>query len=160
MKSTAVVASLSLCALLLPACSVTKLLDPYLVDVRQGNYVTQEMMAQLKPGMTKDQVRFILGTPLIADVFHADRWDYLYRFKPGRGEIQQRHVSVFFSEGKLLRVGGDVVAGATAGAEPPEAPPQNVPRVIDIGADGKSQAELKLERELAPRPPAADKPFN
>lgn len=160
MNSATVVASLSLCALLLPSCSVTKLLDPYLVDVRQGNYVTQEMMAQLKPGMTKDQVRFILGTPLIADVFHADRWDYLYRFKPGRGEIQQRHVSVFFSEGMLVRVGGDVVAGATAGAELSDAPPQNVPRVIEIGADGKARTELKLDRELAPRPSAVDKPAN
>ena len=85
MKSPAVVASLAFYTLVLPACSVTKYLDPYLVDVRQGNYVTQDMVAQLKPGMTKDQVRFALGTPLVTDVFHGDRWDYVYRFKPGRG---------------------------------------------------------------------------
>lgn len=163
MKPTVVFASLALCALL-PACSVTKLLDPYLVDVRQGNYVTQEMVAQLKPGLTKDQVRFILGTPLIADVFHADRWDYLYRFKPGRGEIQQRHVSVFFDQGKLVRVGGDVVAGAATGTESSDIQPSNVPKVIDIGAGGTAPTELKLDQQLATQPAkgeqSADLPAN
>jgi outer membrane protein assembly factor BamE len=136
----------------LPACSVTKYLDPYLVDVRQGNYVTQDMVAQLKPGMTKDQVRFALGTPLVTDVFHGDRWDYVYRFKPGRGDLQQRHLSVFFEQGKLARVGGDVVASGGAGAEIAGARPQATPNVIEIGADGKAP--------LAPKPEPADKPAN
>jgi outer membrane protein assembly factor BamE len=67
---------------------VTSVVTPYRIDIRQGNYITQEMVAQLKPGMSRDQVRFILGTPLVADIFHADRWDYIYSFKPGRGELQ------------------------------------------------------------------------
>lgn len=158
MNSSAVLASLVFCSLVLPACSVTKYLDPYLVDVRQGNYVTQEMVAQLKPGMTKDQVRFALGTPLVADIFHGERWDYVYRFKPGRGEVQQRHLSVFFDQGKLARVGGDVEAGgATAGAETDEAP-QAAPRVIEIGADGKPPVGPKPEPE--PKLTPADKPGN
>jgi len=77
--------------LLLPflaACSntpqITNYLSPYRIDVRQGNFVTQEMVAQLKPGLTRDQVRFILGSPLVADMFHVDRWDYVYRFRPAR----------------------------------------------------------------------------
>lgn len=110
--------------LLLPlaACSNVKMPDvassitPYRIDIRQGNYVTQEMVAQLKPGMSRDQVRFILGTPLVADIFHADRWDYIYSFKPGRGEVQLRRFAVFFADNKLARVAGDVV-----GAEPGEA---------------------------------------
>ena len=92
-------------------------LHPYRVDVRQGNWVTQEMVAQLKTGQTKDQVRFILGTPLLTDIFHADRWDYVYRLQPGRGEVEQRRVTVFFSEGKLARITGDVVAAAAGAAK-------------------------------------------
>lgn len=106
----------------LAACSNVKMPDvasaitPYRIDIRQGNYITQEMVAQLKPGMSRDQVRFLLGTPLVADIFHADRWDYVYSFRPGRGETQMRRFSVFFEDGKLVRVAGDVV-----GAEPGEA---------------------------------------
>ena len=59
-------------------------LTPYRIDIQQGNFVSQEMVAQLKPGMSKDQVRFVLGTPLLADIFHGDRWDYVYwRQAPG-----------------------------------------------------------------------------
>lgn len=152
MKSPPVVASLAICSLLLSACSVTKYLDPYMVDVRQGNYVTQEMVAQLKPGMTRDQVRFTLGTPLVTDVFHADRWDYLYRYKPGRGDLQQRHLSVYFDQDKLARVGGDVVAGGAGGSSPTDSQPQVSPKVIEIGADGKVLP--------VPKPAPADKPAN
>lgn len=126
---------------LLSACSFSRFLDPYLVDVRQGNYVTQDMVAQLRPGMSRDQVRFALGTPLLTDMFHGERWDYVYRFKPGKGELQQRHLSVFFEDGKLARVGGDVVA--SSGSAQPDEPAQPASRVIEIEnpkapkADGK-----------------------
>ena len=123
--------------LLLPflaACSntpqITHYLSPYRIDVRQGNFVTQEMVAQLKPGQTRDQVRFILGSPLVADMFHADRWDYVYRFRPGHGEVQQRVMTVFFQDNKLTRVAGDVVAEDGAKADAPGPTPQ----VIEISA--------------------------
>jgi outer membrane protein assembly factor BamE len=116
---------------LLGACSSTpelvSKLNPFKIDIRQGNYVSQEMVVQLKPGQTKDQVRFILGTPLVMDVFHADRWDYVYRFQPGRGEVQQRRLVVFFQDNQLVRVSGDVVAG---GAE--EMPETQTMRTLDI----------------------------
>lgn len=119
---------------LLAACAsapdVTSYLSPYRIDVRQGNYVSQEMVAQLKPGLTRDQVRFILGSPLIADMFHGDRWYYAYRFQPGRGEVQQRHLIVFFQEGKLARVDGDVVGFAAASP----AEPKPAQRLIEITA--------------------------
>jgi len=89
---------------------VTSYIRPYRIDVRQGNWVDQEMVSQLKPGQTRDQVRFILGSPLVSDMFHADRWDYIYRFQPGRGEAEQRRLTVYFQDDKLVRVGGDVVA--------------------------------------------------
>lgn len=119
---------------LLAACAsapdLTSYLSPYRIDVRQGNYVSQEMVAQLKPGLTRDQVRFILGSPLIADMFHADRWDYVYRFEHGRGELQERRLIVFFENNKLARVAGDVVGLAADGP----AEPRPVQRMIEITA--------------------------
>ncbi|HCL77559.1 MAG TPA: outer membrane protein assembly factor BamE, partial [Pseudomonas sp.] len=61
----------------------------YKVDIQQGNVVTQDMIDQLRPGMTRSQVRFIMGSPLITDTFHASRWDYLYSIQPGGGQRQQ-----------------------------------------------------------------------
>lgn len=125
-------------SLLLAACSstpdITSRLSPYRIDVRQGNYVTQDMVAKLKPGMSRDQVRFALGTPLVADMFHADRWDYVYRFQPGRGETQLRRLIVYFEEGKLARVGGDVVAENEATATAAPAPSA---RIIEVPAETK-----------------------
>lgn len=124
---------------LIAACSstpdVTSMLSPYRIDVRQGNYVSQEMVAQLRPGMTRDQVRFALGTPLVADMFHANRWDYVYRFQPGSGEVQLRRLVVFFEDNKLARVGGDVVAETEATAA--ETATAAAPRVIEVPAEPK-----------------------
>jgi outer membrane protein assembly factor BamE len=78
-------------------------LKPYRIDVQQGNFISQEMVAQLKPGQTRDQVRFILGTPLVADPFHASRWDYTFRLQKNRGETTTSHVAVFFTGDKLER---------------------------------------------------------
>lgn len=116
-----ILATMLIASLSLAGCggwaTVASYVNPYRVDVRQGNYVTQDMVAQLKPGMTRDQVRFVLGTPLVNDAFHADRWDYVYRLQPGRGELQQRRLSVFFADGKLTRAAGDVVAAESSPAE-------------------------------------------
>ncbi len=128
---------------------ITSFLTPYRIDVRQGNFVTQEMMAQLKAGQTKDQVRFILGTPLLVDMFHGERWDYIYRFQPGHGEAQQRRITVYFSEGKLVRVSGDVVANELT-AVPPKAgspAPVNGNGHDPAGADS-GPAAMKLDPAL------------
>lgn len=118
----------------------------YHLDIRQGNWVTQEMVSQLKPGMTREQVRYVLGTPLLTDPFHADRWDYLYRYDSGKDEgVQQRQLSVFFENNLLARVGGDAVP---ADPNAPKAEPAK-PNVIEIApaadaakptADKKSDA--------------------
>ncbi len=124
---------------LLAACSdfsdvkvVTDYLTPYHIDVRQGNYVTQEMAAQLKAGQTKDQVKFILGSPLITDNFHADRWDYVYRFQAGTGEVYSRRLVVYFADGKLNRLGGDVAGGDPDKSDADAA--ASAPRTIRIDA--------------------------
>jgi outer membrane protein assembly factor BamE len=98
---------------LLAACTAPNWLQPYKVEVQQGNFVTQEMIAKLKPGMTKSQVRFALGTPLLADPFHKDRWDYVFSLSAGGDLIQKRMVTVVFVDDKLQRVEGDVVAATS-----------------------------------------------
>jgi len=80
--------------------------SPYRPDIQQGNFISQEMLQQLKPGMTRDQVRFILGTPLLQDIFHADRWDYPFRLARGNGETIDSTVVVYFKEGKVDRFEG------------------------------------------------------
>jgi outer membrane protein assembly factor BamE len=104
---------------LLAGCSfdsVVGVVDPYRIDVRQGNHVDQDMVSQLKRGMTREQVRFVLGSPLVVDMFRRDRWDYVYRFKPGSGEAEQRVISVFFVDDRLDHVEGDVQGGSGASA--------------------------------------------
>jgi outer membrane protein assembly factor BamE len=83
---------------------------PYRMEIQQGNYVSQEMVAQLKPGMSKEQVRFILGTPLVTDLFHPDRWDYVYWRETSDGRREQRRLVLHFAEGQLARLDGDIVA--------------------------------------------------
>jgi outer membrane protein assembly factor BamE len=78
----------------------------YRPDVQQGNFISQEMVAQLKTGMTKDQVRFLLGTPLLIDSFHANRWDYPFRLKNGEGQLTASRVVVFFENDKVAKFEG------------------------------------------------------
>ncbi|UVJ44719.1 outer membrane protein assembly factor BamE [Pseudomonas sp. LS1212] len=86
----------------------------YKIDIQQGNVVTQDMIDQLRPGMTRKQVRFIMGNPLIADTFHTNRWDYLYSLQPGGGPRQQERMSVFFNDSdQLSGLSGDFMPGVS-----------------------------------------------
>lgn len=90
----------------LTACSTNILPRVYKIDVQQGNVITQEMVNKLEPGMTHNQVRFIMGSPMVIDTFHQERWDYLYRLQPGYGEVESEHVSLFFEGDSLDRITG------------------------------------------------------
>lgn len=79
----------------------------YKIAIPQGNIITQEMIDQLRPGMTRRQVIFVMGTPLVRDPFHQDRWDYVYNFQPGGGIRGQERVSVFFVQDALTNFTGD-----------------------------------------------------
>ena len=85
------------------------------IDVEQGNYVTQDLVAKLQPGMTKAQAKMILGTPLLSDIFHADRWDYYFDNAPGGKSVAHKHLTLYFKDEKLVRWEGD--------ANPPPPPP-------------------------------------
>lgn len=79
---------------------------PFRINIQQGNFISQEMVSQLKVGMTREQVRFILGTPLVTDVFHKDRWDYPFRLQKGNGEITSSKVTVFFKDERVEQING------------------------------------------------------
>ncbi len=87
------------------------------IDVPQGNVVEQDQVNQLRPGMNKEQVRFVMGTPMLDDSFHANRWDYIFRFKPGYGDIVFKQATVYFNDdGRLVNIQGTFRPGDEAEA--------------------------------------------
>jgi outer membrane protein assembly factor BamE len=139
-------------AALLSACGTTTskgpetlfgLLKPYEIDVVQGNVVTEEVMAQVQPGLGRMQVKEILGTPLLTDIFHADRWDYVFTIhRPGVPD-QIRRVSVFFKN--------DVVDHFDAPALPSE---NDFVASIDKPLKGDLKAPVNLTPEQIAKLPA------
>lgn len=98
--------SLIFISLLLASCGSFSVPKPevYKMDIRQGNYVTAEMRDKLKVGMTRAQVRYVLGTPMISDAFHANRWDYAYRLEHRREVVEQQRLTVYFEGDSLVRI--------------------------------------------------------
>src|ERR1700744_1502124 len=122
---------------------IAQSITPYRITVVQGNFVSAEAAAQMKVGMTRDQVRQLLGTPLLADMFHADRWDYVFYFKRGNTSVvQQRDFTVTFS--------GDLVTGWKGG----EDLASNLELLAEIDGDkGRKVAAVPV-----PAVPASDVP--
>lgn len=81
----------------------------YRVDIRQGNALDDAALARLEPGMPRSRVLHLLGAPAIDDVFHADRWEYLYSFAPGGELAEWRLITLHFKDDRLVRVEGDVL---------------------------------------------------
>jgi outer membrane protein assembly factor BamE len=100
------------CAALLAACV-------HRIDIQQGNYVTQDQVQKLKAGMSRGEVRQALGTPLLMDVFHADRWDYYFNHSKGRKAGERKLFSVHFKDDKVVSFTGEV--------QPPAPPPVGAP---------------------------------
>jgi outer membrane protein assembly factor BamE len=151
---------LALAAVLLPllvACESVRqwtppILQPYRPDVQQGNVVTKEMADQLAPGMTRDQVRFLMGTPSLVSVFHQDRWDYVYLLKRGKGsEVQKRRLTVFFKDNRVERFESDemppeaLADNLILGRNPkalPKPPPSPADPLRSGGGDPKTEVEV------------------
>ncbi len=91
---------------------VDKLPGIYRIPIQQGNLITQEMVNELRPGMTKQQVRYLLGTPLLIDTFNEDRWEYLYTNRPGSrragAPTEQQRLELLFDNGRLMKITGDL----------------------------------------------------
>jgi outer membrane protein assembly factor BamE len=100
---------LTLSLLLLLAVASTACIRVYKIDIQQGNVVTQEMADKLRIGMTRSQVRFVLGTPLLTDPFHKERWDYFYSFRSGKtSNTEVRKMTLIFKEDELVQITGDI----------------------------------------------------
>ncbi len=121
-----------LLALVCTACGTAlPTVKPYKLDVQQGNVVTSKMLLQLRPGMTKSQVRFIMGTPLIQDSFHSNRWDYVYQMREGGKITEQRRVILDFETELLKTVRGDVIPATSEKSNPDGAAAEAGPRVVE-----------------------------
>lgn len=129
---------------------LASVVTPYKIDIVQGNFVSREQAAALKPGMNRSQVKNILGTSLLTSIFHADRWDYVFTFKRQGLEPQARRVSVFFKDDVLTRIEADDLpteaefvasldSGRSTGAVP----------VLEM-----SEEDLKTSTKPAPTEPA------
>jgi outer membrane protein assembly factor BamE len=119
----------------LAACSsdpvVNRLPWVYRIDIQQGNVIDQDGVNQIRTGMSKRQVQFVLGAPMLIDPFHADRWDYVYLFKPGSQsdqEAAQHNISLFFDEkDRLVRIAGNLQPDYD-----PDAPPRKRHVTVDV----------------------------
>jgi outer membrane protein assembly factor BamE len=107
--------------MLLAGCQYFQFPGVHKIDIQQGNIVTQEMIDQLKPGMTQRQVRYIMGNPLIEDTFNPDRWDYFYSMIPASGEPTKERISIYFKGDTLSHFSGDFVPTAAQATAAPEA---------------------------------------
>ncbi len=121
-------------AALLPGCTLV-----HRIDIQQGNAVPPENFLKIKNGMTRPEVRQLLGTPLLTDVFHANRWDYYFRNEQGGKLVEQNRFSVYFVDEKVARVEGSPTASAVRG------------QVVGMPGQGSAPA-------TAPAPPSAPAP--
>jgi outer membrane protein assembly factor BamE len=151
LRSWATIALLLLGGCQAPSMPSLPTLTPYKMDIQQGNVVTQEMVEKLKPGMTPSQVRFILGTPLVVDAFHKDRWDYVYRFSKAGTLQETRRIVIVFKDDKLARIEGDVVAAQPGGV------PTDKPGPGPAKPAGAKPAPAKTAPEVASPKPEANK---
>lgn len=152
---------------LLAGCSAEgdrKLPGVYRVDVQQGNIIEQEMLDKLRPGMDRNQVRFIMGTPAVTDPFHADRWDYVFTLSKSGRTRQQRHVVIYFRDDKLAWVEGDVKIGERKPPDQVEARTGTVDVPLDRNKPGVFSRMFNalpfVGDENAPRPKKSDESGN
>ncbi|WP_240154639.1 outer membrane protein assembly factor BamE, partial [Burkholderia sp. Cy-647] len=143
---SAITAAVAVAVVTLAGCSsydsvtqrIAQSITPYRITVVQGNFVSQEKASQLQAGMTREQVRALLGTPLLADMFHADRWDYLFYFKRGSTSVvQQRDLVVNFQNDRLASwSGGDNL-------------PSELDLLADIDGDRRGKKKAKAAAAAA-----------
>ncbi len=133
---------------------LVNVITPYKIDIVQGNFVSREQAAALKEGMSRGQVRDILGTPLLTSIFHADRWDYVFTFKRQGAESQARRVTVFFKNDVLARVQADAlpseaefVASLDSGRKMGKVP------VLEMSEESLKATAVAKPLETKPLPP-------
>ena len=96
-------------------CETSRIPGVYRMDIQQGNAVDREMLDRIEIGMDRSKVRFILGTPLLVDPFHQDRWDYIYSFRTGSEPSVSQRVSLYFADDRLVRIEDHLAPGGVPG---------------------------------------------
>ncbi len=123
----------------LAGCTTSQWGFPYKVGVQQGNWITRDQVALLRPGMSREQVRFALGTPTLTSVLHTNRWDYPYYYRSGSGKVEERVLTVFFEGSQLSSWKGD---------EQPDLQPFQLAREeVDISKREAAKDALFKERQ-------------
>ena len=118
-------------------CSSNRWGFPYKTSVQQGNWITKDQVTLLRPGMSREQVRFALGTPMLVSALHANRWDYPYYYRANNGKIEERTLTVFFNGSALETWRGD---------EQPEMQPFQIARE-EVRTSVFESAKIELDRE-------------
>jgi outer membrane protein assembly factor BamE len=131
----------------------------YKLPTRQGNVLEQKQLDQLQTGMTRDQVKFLLGTPVAAGPFRDDRWDYIGYYKSPRGEVSSRTVSLFFSDEKLSRIEGAQSKDAVSkGAGEVDVKTEIAKQKKEATEDSRNESELSHQSGIVLTPAAPPAP--
>lgn len=139
LRSGLTVVALAIGMVALSGCTTSKWGFPYKVGIQQGNWITKDQVALLRPGMTREQVRFALGTSTLSSALHANRWDYPYYYRSGNGKVEERVFTVIFDGGQLASWKGD---------EQPDLQPFQIARdEVGISKREASQDALFKERQ-------------
>jgi outer membrane protein assembly factor BamE (lipoprotein component of BamABCDE complex) len=152
---------LLLCVALLASCALKEKISPLKLDTQQGHVLPPEAVAKLKPGMTKAQVRFLLGTPLLNDLFNPDRLYYIYRNQKGDGPIERGNLTLYFKQDKLVRFETDLVPQQPVAvtATEPRVKGETTGKSPPISAQPVAKTEQKpIALAGTPVPPAAQRP--
>ena len=136
---------------------VAGLVTPYKVEVVQGNFVSKEQVEAIKPGMSRQQVRDILGTPLLTSVFHSDRWDYVFTLKRQGVVAQERKLAVFFKGEAMERVEGDAMPSEAEFVATLDNKRKNA-KVPPLEASEEALKRFATDKPAAPAAPAAPQP--
>ena len=129
--------ALALLVVAAAGCSSTRWGFPYKVSVQQGNWITKDQVSLLRPGMTREQVRYALGTPMLTSALHSNRWDYPYFYRAGSGKIEERTLTIFFNGAQLE---------SWRGEEQPELQPFQIAR-DEVGITVREDKQIKLDNE-------------
>ncbi len=124
---------------ILTGCESSRWGFPYRNSVQQGNWITKDQVGMLREGMSREQVKFALGTPTLTSVLHSNRWDYPYYFRSGNGKVEERILTVFFDNNRLASWKGD---------EQPELQPFQLAKE-EVGISQREAAQLKLDATRA-----------
>jgi outer membrane protein assembly factor BamE len=129
--------ALALLVVAAAGCSSNRWGFPYKVSVQQGNWITKDQVSLLRPGMTREQVRYALGTPMLTSALHSNRWDYPYFYRAGSGKIEERTLTILFNGAQLE---------SWRGEEQPELQPFQIAR-DEVGITVRENKQIKLDNE-------------